>query len=369
MKLKIKKDFLVSRLEAFKNIIPQKPAILVLTNIVVKVNDEGIEIKGTDGSLSGVMRISPNENFESVGEDTFLINYFNLRDIATKVVGDVIEMDTTESVVNLKAGRSKYKLTRMDIAQYTFPKTPEVLDGCTVSRADFVYLINKTSFAVDGKEASVPLQGICMVANPSQIKMYGTDRRKIAAVSSDKIKSETSLEILVHVDYMKKIGAIVSLFDNEEINIKKSGNTAVYEIGNDMSIYASTIAAKSPNYESILGMPVEFKEATINKEDFIALLKRTIIVSTNRDDGVTLTFEDGSLTALVKSENGSCEESMPIEFKAEKHTMNIAVPYLLQAFGSYDEPVVNVMINTQTNQLSIFKENLKYLIASRRTYN
>lgn len=366
MKLKIKKDFLVSHLEAFKNIIHPKPTLTILTNILIKCDANGIEIRGTDTNISGIKKIKPCDDFELDGEDTLLINYFNLRDIATKVVGDIIEIKSTDDSVSLHSGRSKYKLNRMDISQFTFPTIPTSTVDCTVPRNEYVKLINKTSFAVDGKESRIPLQGICTNIAPDKLSMYGTDGKKIAAVYYNNATASEPLEILIHVDYMKKIAAIISLFQTEEITIKKGGNTAIYQIGDEMTICASTIAAKAPNYESILSKPVECYKATVNKDEFVGMLKRTMIVSNNKEMGVSLTFEENNLTAVVKSEQGSCEESMPIEFVGDKYTMNLSIPYLLQAFGVYDYDTANIVINHKTNQFSVIRDDLTYLIAARR---
>src|SRR5574344_2009741 len=172
MHIKCSKNDLMIALQTVFPAISTKSSLPILTNILLKITNDGIlNLIATD--LEITIKTQLKAEILKVGEIT--IPAKKLIDITRELGNEDIELKVNEDAkISIKSGKSKFSI--MGITSEDFPAVPECdsnnqKDLFLIDKNIFKDMIKKTSYAVSFDETRFVLNGILMKIENNKIIM------------------------------------------------------------------------------------------------------------------------------------------------------------------------------------------------------
>lgn len=160
MKLTLKKELLLNELNKVNKAIDSRTPLESLTGIKLTLNEKGLELLASDSDLS-IKTIMPLDELKVKENGSVLLDAKYLVEVVKNVRAEDITLEEKDSHVLLKAGKSKFKLVKMDV--YTYPKIDFSIEQSKllkVKSLDFKKAVDHTVYATSTQETRPILTGV-----------------------------------------------------------------------------------------------------------------------------------------------------------------------------------------------------------------
>lgn len=277
MKITINHKRLAQALSYTSKAVSNKPNIPVLSNVLLKADDNGLHLSATNLDM-GIDLWIPCQ-VEEKGEVTVSARF--IADFVNVASGDTVEMSLEKNIVRVKTKSSE--ATFNTIPSKEFPVLPTVGDkkAFSIRAHDFILSMNKVIFScsTDLSAGKIQLSGVLfdIAQNGSSIDFIGLDSFRLSKRTTaiqEFSKDIEKAEIIVPARYLQELVRILQDFEQVEtvdVYISKNKSQIIFSF-DDVKFSIRLLEGPYPDYKRIL--PDDFSFTfEISKNDFEQAIK------------------------------------------------------------------------------------------------
>ncbi len=297
-------------LSKIQNVVPQKPAIPILSHILVEAKHQQVILTATD--LTVGMRCYVNAKVIEEGATALPAKRFG--QLLREITAPHIEISTNaQEVTEIRANSSRFKLHGMSIKD--FPSLPDLSGALhiTLKQSELKEVLFRTAFAVSREDNRYVLTGVFLQIANGTATFIGTDGKRLA---------KTQLTIPTGSD--AKGDYIVPLKAVEEIskNLTDNGDAILYFMpdkiaveANDSILIAKLLSGEYPDTNRVIPANTEI-QVMLHREELMSLLRQVALFTTDTNQSVRFSLSDGELSLMANAfEVGEGKVSMPLNYK------------------------------------------------------
>ncbi len=318
MNVVISRPLLTQLIGKIQSIVPSKPALPILCNMLIEAIDDQLIVTATDLTVS--MRLFAEAKVVEEGAIALPARrFFQLvRELNTPQIK--ITTQGTESA-EITAGSSFFKINGMHKAEFPMLADLSNTPHFSLPSNKLKELFLKTSFSAAREDTRYVLNGVLLQIAGKKSTFVATDGKRLAKSYSE-IEIDPSFQgsyvfPLKAVDEMTKL-----LEDNgEEAFISLLPDKASLEVGN-VTLITKLLAGQYPDIEKVIPQKPALT-LTLHREELILLLRQVALFTSETSGSVRFSFSSGELRLLAASPDlGEGVVGMPVQY--ENQPMEIA---------------------------------------------
>ncbi len=358
MKLIVDRHELWRGIDTVLDAVPAKPAVPVLSNLLLEAEDDHLSLSATNLDLS--IRTSVPATVQELGRTTVPARTF------AEIAREWPEAELTLEVVDehlsisgqlgaMDKSEGAYSLSGMSAED--FPTIPESLSGLTIDCSAVEGLdgqmlsdmINKTAFAVSRDETRPVLTGVLWRLESEGMEMVSTDGSRLTW-------SKRSINLQEHVDAEERTDVIVPPQAFSQLVKLLGGSTELskltvtesqllFDLGSTILV-TRLIEGPYVDYEPVIPRQNE-KELIISCEHLLPAVRRVSILSSSYTHQVRLHLEKDVLRLSATSQEigGEARESIPAQYDEEEMEIGYNANYLIEILRKLGTQDVILQLN------------------------
>jgi DNA polymerase-3 subunit beta len=314
--------------------LPSRPAVPVLSGVLLSGTDEGLTISGFDYEVSAEAQVAA----EIASPGSVLVSGRLLSDIVRALPNKPIDFYVDGNRVALHCGNARFSLPTMAVEDYpTLPALPE--ETGTLSADLFAEAISQVAIAA-GRDDTLPmLTGIRVEISGDTVVLAATDRFRLAVRELTWSAASPDIEAAVLVPAKTLAEAARTGADGSEVRLSLGAGSGVGKdgllgiSGNGKRSTTRLLDAEFPKFRQLL--PAEHTAvATIDVAELTEAIKLVALVA-DRGAQVRMEFSEGSLRLSAGADDvGRAEEDLAVDFAGEPLTIAFNPTYLTDGLGS-----------------------------------
>lgn len=313
MKFSVNKADFFQSLQKVIGVIPQKTTIPILSNVLLKLEDDTLSISGTDLEISITTKCSvfdAEDGGITVQGKRFFDIVRELPDVPITIMTD------ENSVLTLSTDKGTYKLVGEIEDEYPQIGVEEADATFSIALHKFCRMVDKTSFAVSNDELRTTLMGVLMQLTPTELRMAATDGHRFAKICDLTYKgNEDSTSVILPTKALQLVTKNIDESENLEIGVGE--NHVTFNSGNTR-IFSKVIEGQFPNYDRVIPIDNDLKMFA-NRELMMSTVKRIAIFSSIYTHQIKFSISPSSLVIQAEDAEmgGEAQESIPVDYSGE----------------------------------------------------
>lgn len=313
MKVIISRIELVKIINAIQGIIPSKPAIPILTNILVEATDGQLIISATDLTVS----IRNQKRAQVIEEGGITLPARQFFQLVREMTAHEIEIQsTTSEIAHISCGTSMFRINGIHKSEFpSFPNLDQGI-GFNISGKVFKEMLGKSIFAAAREDNRQALNGVLMRIENHLAIFIGTDGKRLAKIYTPiDIQDQHQKDYLIPIKACEEMAKIIE--DEYQVEINLLPGKIGVEI-ESTTLVTNLLSGRYPDIERIIPTESE-KKLSLHREELMSLLKQIALFTNKKNHSVHFVFHQGELTLIANSsEIGDGRVSMPVDYSGEK---------------------------------------------------
>lgn len=325
-----------SLLKAISNVsgaVERKNTIPVLQNIKIEAqkNKDGDKIILSATDMDILVTSTFEADIKTSGVTTVPAQMFF--DIVRKIPeGAIMISQESESILQIKSGKSKYSLPCIDAAEFPNLSEGELGEEVEIKAEDLAAMIDKTRFAISNDETRYYLNGLYLHASKDGLRTVATDGHRLALALAD-LEVKTPFGVILPKKSVAEIRKIIDSAKNVRFAISR---VKIKIIADAATIVSKLIDGEFPDYDKVLPKN-NTQIAMIAKKDFFDCVDRVSTVATDKHRLVKMILENGKLSLQVNTNDGSfAYEELDVNYAGDRIETGFNSRYLLDIIGQID---------------------------------
>ncbi|HTX94877.1 MAG TPA: DNA polymerase III subunit beta [Mycobacterium sp.] len=314
--------------------LPTRPAVPVLSGVLLSGSDDGLTISGFDYEVSAEAQVAAEiASFGSV-----LVSGRLLSDITRALPNKPVDFYVDGNRVALNCGSARFSLPTMAVEDYpTLPELPE--ETGTLPADLFAEAIGQVAIAA-GRDDTLPmLTGIRVEISGDIVVLAATDRFRLAVRELTWSASSPDIDAAVLVPAKTLAEAARAGTDGADVRLSLGAGAGVGKdgllgiSGNGKRSTTRLLDAEFPKFRQLL--PAEHTAvATINVAELTEAIKLVALVA-DRGAQVRMEFGDGMLRLSAGADDvGRAEEDLSVDFVGDPLIIAFNPTYLTDGLAS-----------------------------------
>lgn len=362
MKVIVSQSELASLCRKIQNIVPSKPSIPTLVNILIEAVNGELILSATDLSLS----IQAHIGAEILEEGSIALPAKKFVPLIAELTSPLIEIHSNGTSATIHSGTSKFKMQGISRQEY-----PEITDLSVSSKLSLPALtlkelLSKTSFAA-GKEESRPLlNSVFLECSGSSASFTGTDGKRLAKSQSTTKNGETLDGSFILP--IKTVDEMIRLLDSKEEEISLSlGEDKLSLRSGSTTLISKLLSGQYPDVSRIIPKQQE-EPISLHREELITLLRQISLFTTDSSASVRFSFTPGNLNLSAASGSvGEGDVNMPVNYQGAPMEIAFNPHYFLDILRhSKDEVVLFGIENAHNPGLITDSSNTLFVLMPMR---
>ena len=336
MHIFVLKENLVKALSIVNKAISIKPTLPILSNILLKTENNQLKLSATNLELGLVVTLGAK--IEQEGEIT--IPGKLLTEFINSLTTEKIELVLKDNNLIVKTDKTHASFTTSSTSDFPpFPDVPK--NGKTFPINKIKEAILRTVFASSSDESRPVLTGIKTIISSGIMSFTATDGYRLSINKVEITDKKENLEIILPATSLLEVIRIAEILKAEEVGffIIENKNQVVFTLSG-VNIFTRVIDGELPNVEKII--PVEFKtKVTIDRDQLFQSVKTTSLFARGAANIVKIKVEKDGLRLSANTPQVGSDEDY-VEAKVEGEEMEIAFNYrfLLDLLNNFPEELV-----------------------------
>jgi DNA polymerase-3 subunit beta len=342
MKFEVEKPILLKALSNINGAVEKKNTLPILQNVMIETRGRNITLTATDMDIMVFSTFESNPKSDSITTVSAQMFY----DIVRKIPDDSkIEINQEENILQIKSGKSRYKLPTIDASEFPSFAEGEIEEEIEIDTEKFIEIIDKTRFAISNDDMRYYLNGIYLHTIKSdsgcEVRSVSTDGHMLA-MSSAKIDSvKSGFAIIIPKKSVFEIRKIIDGTKTTKISVSR---TKIKVQTSNAVIMSKLIDAEYPDYSRILPKGND-NVIIINKKKFFDCVDRISIMASDKHKSLKMTVEDNKIALQVSDNNGSfAYEELDVLYSSEKIETGFNSRYLLDVISQIDKEVFSMKL-------------------------
>lgn len=351
MRINVLRNDLFTHVASLQNVTSKKGAIAILSNILIETGVDFIIMTATD--LEVGVRIEIPAEIMSPGSITLPSKKFF--EMLREINDQHITIEVSENKwVKVTTSLGNYNIAGTDSEEY--PSLPEYKKEIlsTVSSDILAEAIDKTQFSIaQENDNQFNLLGVLFEKENREeknyLRMVSSDGHRMAFFERE---FDTDVSNMVHDPIVliprKGISEIRKLCEhNDFIDMGFENKQAIFKTTNTIMI-VRLLNGEFPNYRNIFRSINKTQLIEIDRNNFIASLKRINIFTEDLYNSVHFNFSDGKLT--LNSQNidiGNAKEELAINYSGTEMNLGFNGKYFVEAIQVMNSNKVKAYINSE----------------------
>lgn len=357
MKLKISKNQMLLGLQRVQNVVERRTTMPILSNALLKTESNGLSLAATDLEV-GIQSILPAE-IQETGAIT--VKARSLLDIVRELPDTNILFQTREnSRLEITANKSVFNILGLPAEDF-----PEIPSFSTEDQQQFVRMngtavmamLDKTLYAASTDEARYHLNGVYFETLEDKDKrvfrMVATDAHRLSLVDNAEALFEENAwklfreGIIVPRKGLNELRRLLS--EGKEDFLVSIRGRMLFVKRDNIFLSMRLIEGKYADYRRII--PDQSTNAiAVDREEFLASLKRISLMSTDKSRSVTFSLAPGSLQLSSQSpELGDAKEEISVDYEGESLKIGFNSRYLIDAVSTIEGEKVLIELKGKQN--------------------
>jgi DNA polymerase-3 subunit beta len=306
------------------NVVPLKPSVPILSNILIEAINDELIFTATDLTV-GIRCFTDAKIFE---EGSTTIPGRRLSQLARELTAMNLEISTnSQEVMEITADSSRFKLHGM--GTHEFPALPPLNEALQliVPQADLKEAFYRTAFAVSREDNRYVLTGVCLTFSQGIATFIATDGKRLARA-----------QIKVNIDPTFEGRYIIPIKAVEEVqkNLREEGDVQIFLMKDKIAFQANQTMMVSKllsgDYPDVNRVIPQTSEATValHREELISLLRQVSLFTSEDSHSVRFTLVDGELKLSANTrEIGEGHVSMPANYHGNRQEIAFDPTYFL----------------------------------------
>lgn len=356
--IKVQRNKLLNKLNILEKAYSVKNFIPSLTFLKF---DNG-KLTMSNGNIIIITRIEiENENDEDLKT---LIPFKLLKDIVSKLDGDILDLEDNEKIIKLKCNRSNYNLCKTDFDSYPNIYISKLENALKINSNDFKKAISCVSFACSNEEKKPILTGANFTLKDNELNITATDTFRLAKVKIENVDSGEFNFIISKND----LNNLIKLIPNDiELEIRYDEKNIVFQF-DDVLYKTRLLEGNYPNVDKIVNN-VYSNTIKFNKNELIDSLNRiSVFKSEDKTNIAILNCEEGKNDLLISSSEvnqiGNAKEIISCNNSISGQALKIACncDNLLDALNIFDSEELNLNYINSLKPFTITSDNENNLL-------
>lgn len=335
MEIIIKSSVLKKECGKLEEVLPLKPPITITGGVYIEVKEMGCFLTATD--LENTIRLGIE--CEKFKKGSAIINGRKFTSLIKQIPEGDIKMIKKNNSVEIISGDAKYVFPCMD--EEEFPKLPK-FSGEVIVKVNSEILkegIDKIRFCIDPEEPRPYFRGGLIDIKENTLNIVGTDTKRLTlfTVKTDQKYSHPYRCLLPY----KLLGILTSLSNNNEpVEISIGKNQISFNFKSTYLLSQLLSGSEEfPDYTKVIPAEKQLKKCYINRKEFLSILKRISLFTTERYNRVRMSIGKNILILSVTNPDvGEANEKIEIEY-TEDTEQNLAFPpnYLIDFLSKLED--------------------------------
>lgn len=345
MNVVISRHQLAQLIGKIQSIIPTKPALPILANVLLEAIDDQLIVSATDLTVS--MRLFAEAKVIEEGSIALPARrFFQLvRELTTPQIKITSQGSETAEIT---AGSSLFKINGMHKTE--FPSLPDLSNSphFSLPSTKLKALLLRTAFSAAKDDSRYVLNGVLVQIAHKQATFIATDGKRLSKVQTN-IEIEPSFQGS-YILPLKAVDEMTKLLEDtdEEAFLSLLPDKASLEVGG-LTIITKLLSGQYPDIERVI--PSSTKLAlTLHREELIALLRQVSLFTSDLSSSVRFQFSEGELKLnAASSDLGEGIVSMPVDYTSEPLEIAFNPYYFLDILRHSQDETVTFSINDAYN--------------------
>ena len=360
MKVSVHPKALLDRFEVAASCAPKRSSIDILTNVHMEATSDGyLILTGTD-TETGIRVKLPCE-VESPG--LALAPRDRLLAILSESQFDLIEFNATSEMLEVRCGKSVFKLQSADPKEYPRPKMESPAVSASMPFDAFHQAVTHTSYATDPDSTRFSLGGVLLEFDDGACNFVATDGRRLSTVEVP-CGGELKRSFIIP---SRSLLALCRSKCSGDLVIGEWNNSIIIST-DEMQFFAREIDGKFPNWRTVIPKTDDACAIDVGVKPFSSLMRLASITQDVETRGIDMRFDDGRIqagcaTADVGQSSVECECSGVLDDSKLPITIKVDSRFVLEFLKSlHGDDSVTIFVSSGTGPMLITTGNQKYII-------
>lgn len=335
MKVVVAREELLKLIGKVQAIVPMKPTLPILANILLEAQDDQLTISATDLTVS--MRAFIEAKVSEEGSVALPAKrFFQLvRELTTPSIE--IECKTPDSAF-INSGTSHFKLSGMQKTE--FPAFPDLSQGrhWEIDNSVLKEMLSRTSFAAARDDNRQVLNGILLQSLSKMAVFTGTDGKRLARLQTEVPASDESTGS--YIMPLKAVEEIIKMLDLEKTSkVTLMQDKVALETG-PVTLISKLLTGQYPDVGRVIPKQSQ-SPILLHREELMSLLRQIALFTTDQSSAVRFSFHTGELhLSAMSGDIGEGKVSMAVNYGGPKLDVAFNPHYFLDILRhSRDETV------------------------------
>lgn len=340
----IVKNDLVNLIGKIQNIVPTKPSVPILANILIEAIDDQIIVSSTDLTVS--MRCFMDASV--VEEGSIALPARRFFQLVRELTSPQIKISTqVNEIAEITTGTSVFKINGMNKAE--FPTLPDLKGSpeVTFTSSNLREMLSKTAFAAAREDSRYMLNGVLLQINGQRASFICTDGMRMAKATSPALVDSSVRG--AYVIPLKAVEEMIKMLEDDDAKaiVSLSSDKISLECGR-LSLITKLLSGQFPDVEQVIPTNLAH-QFSIHREELMALLRQVSLFASG-SNSVRFTFETGQLhLSAMSSDIGEGRVSMPVDFSGPRFEIAFNPFLLLDILRHSKDETVRMGLNDAHN--------------------
>ena len=337
LKVTCDRDELVAKLATVSRVVSTRGSVQVLSGVLLRPTDGGLELAATDMELS--LRTTLTANVE--GDSSVVVPGKLLVDLARLLPAAevTIEYRPEDGVAHISSGSYSSKLNVFSAED--FPRLPSVDPAPhAIATASLLETVDRVARSASKDESRPVLTGIQVRFEGTQLFMAATDSYRLSFKQTELEQSGPDLEAIIPARALTELGRIAA--GTETVALGVNENTVVFGTG-DTWLTTRRIDGQFPDVARLL--PESFEvEVDLPRAELRDVVRRAGVMAL-RNAPLRLRFAEGELTISAQSQDvGETVESLPAAYTGEPLEIGFNAEFLADGVDAVRSDTVRLKL-------------------------
>jgi len=314
MKAVISKIDLVNLIGKIQSIVAAKPAIPILSNVLIEAIDDQLIVSATDLTVSMRCHVEA----KVIEEGAIALPARRFFQLVRELTAPQVKISAqTNEVAEITTGTSVFKINGMNKAE--FPTLPDLTGSpeITLTSSALKEMFSKTAFSAAREDSRYMLNGVQIQIANQKATFIGTDGKRLAKISAA-VTIDPSVQgtYVVPLKAVEEMSKMLDESDNQ-VSLSLAHDKISLESG-PLTLITKLLSGQFPDVERVIPAHLA-QNFSIHREELMSLLRQVSLFTSETSSSVRFSFETGQLhLAAMSSDIGEGRVSMPVDYSGPK---------------------------------------------------